>query len=185
MAWPISIFYMIFMSSGYSSWGTHAAQLDSPTLLLPCLATYHHKGCQKNLSRETHEETDLLCPAHPTDNEAHALSCPATCALTCSALLSPAHIFRLHSPMRLMLSCCMCRLPPSVQTPAERSGLTPSEYSLWLDSHSQKEAVRGLQVGLRSVFKRFVYRPASHFVLISFAGQAGTHSLHAPECAVI
>ncbi len=44
-----------------------------------------------------------------------------------------------------------CRLPPSMAAPHERSGLSPAQYSLWLDSHSQEEAVRGLQVRGRLV----------------------------------
>ncbi|KAL6753805.1 component of oligomeric golgi complex 5 [Haematococcus lacustris] len=40
------------------------------------------------------------------------------------------------------------RLPASFQAPHERSGLSPAQYSLWLDSHSTDEVLRGIQTSL-------------------------------------
>ncbi|KAJ9521259.1 hypothetical protein QJQ45_022970, partial [Haematococcus lacustris] len=39
-------------------------------------------------------------------------------------------------------------LPASFQAPHERSGLSPAQYSLWLDSHSTDEVLRGIQTSL-------------------------------------
>lgn len=32
-----------------------------------------------------------------------------------------------------------------MQAPHERSGLSPSQYSLWMDSHTQGEVMRGVR----------------------------------------
>ncbi len=40
------------------------------------------------------------------------------------------------------------RLPPSIKAPHERSGLTPLQYSLWLDSHPPEEVLRSVGAAL-------------------------------------
>jgi hypothetical protein len=49
--------------------------------------------------------------------------------------------------------CCVvlsCRLPESIQTPAERSGLTPAQFSRWLDQHSTADVARGVANALQA-----------------------------------
>jgi len=40
------------------------------------------------------------------------------------------------------------RLPAEVQAPHERSGLTAAQYSLWLDTHSNEDALAGVKQAL-------------------------------------
>ncbi|KAL4458763.1 hypothetical protein ABPG75_013628 [Micractinium tetrahymenae] len=40
------------------------------------------------------------------------------------------------------------RAPPQLESPHSRSGLTPAQYSLWLDGHSQEEALRFIRTAL-------------------------------------
>ncbi|KAL4435870.1 hypothetical protein ABPG77_000632 [Micractinium sp. CCAP 211/92] len=40
------------------------------------------------------------------------------------------------------------RAPPQLESPHARSGLTPAQYSLWLDGHSQEEALKFIRTAL-------------------------------------
>ncbi|GLC41103.1 hypothetical protein PLESTM_001156100 [Pleodorina starrii] len=51
-------------------------------------------------------------------------------------------------PPDITLQHLFSRLPASIQAPQERSGLTPLQYSLWLDSHSAEECLRGIAAAL-------------------------------------
>ncbi len=46
---------------------------------------------------------------------------------------------------------CVFRLDASVQMPHERSGLTQAQYSLWIDTHSMEEVLRGIAAALEAV----------------------------------
>jgi hypothetical protein len=50
--------------------------------------------------------------------------------------------------MRLALS--WRRLPASIQSPHERSGLTPAQYSKWLDQHELVDVARGVAAALEA-----------------------------------
>ncbi|EFJ53077.1 component of oligomeric golgi complex 5 [Volvox carteri f. nagariensis] len=51
-------------------------------------------------------------------------------------------------PPAITLQHLFSRLPASIKAPHERSGLTPLQYSLWLDSHSAEECLRGIAAAL-------------------------------------
>ncbi len=42
------------------------------------------------------------------------------------------------------------RLDSSVQAPHERSGLTPLQYSMWLDTHTTEDVLRGIKSALQA-----------------------------------
>lgn len=42
------------------------------------------------------------------------------------------------------------RAPPLLESPHVRSGLTPAQYSLWLDKHSQEEALKFIRTALEA-----------------------------------
>lgn len=42
------------------------------------------------------------------------------------------------------------RLPESIPAPHQRSGLTPAQYSHWLDSHTQDDVARGVRGALQA-----------------------------------
>ncbi len=46
-------------------------------------------------------------------------------------------------------AACARRLPDDVKAPHQRSGLTPQQYSLWLDQHSGEEVVRSVRGALQ------------------------------------
>lgn len=50
---------------------------------------------------------------------------------------------------RVCLLWC-CRLPDSIQTPAERSGLSPAQFSRWLDQHTTADVARGVANALQA-----------------------------------
>jgi hypothetical protein len=45
---------------------------------------------------------------------------------------------------------CARRLPDSIQTPAERSGLSPAQFSRWLDQHTTADVARGVANALQA-----------------------------------
>lgn len=49
-----------------------------------------------------------------------------------------------------MLHHLYSRAPPALESPHARSGLTPQQYSLWLDGHSQAEALRFIRTALEA-----------------------------------
>ncbi|GLI63871.1 hypothetical protein VaNZ11_006987 [Volvox africanus] len=51
-------------------------------------------------------------------------------------------------PPAITLQHLFSRLPASIVAPQERSGLTPLQYSLWLDSHSAEDCLRGIAAAL-------------------------------------
>ncbi|GIL71669.1 hypothetical protein Vretimale_885 [Volvox reticuliferus] len=51
-------------------------------------------------------------------------------------------------PPAITLQHLFSRLPASIEAPQERSGLTPLQYSLWLDSHSAEDCLRGIAAAL-------------------------------------
>ncbi|KXZ51911.1 hypothetical protein GPECTOR_11g39 [Gonium pectorale] len=51
-------------------------------------------------------------------------------------------------PPTVTLHHLFSRLPVAIQAPHERSGLTPVQYSLWLDSHTPEECVRSVAAAL-------------------------------------
>jgi len=50
----------------------------------------------------------------------------------------------------LLLSLLHCRLPDSIQTPWERSGLSAAQFSRWLDQHSTADVARGVANALQA-----------------------------------
>lgn len=89
---------------------------------------------------------------------------------TASLLLAGFYLSLLHhrhTPLPPCLLCpvlvCVCaiphsntqnqqttRLPEGIQTPAERSGLSPSQFSRWLDQHSTADVARGVANALQA-----------------------------------
>ncbi|KAG2437843.1 hypothetical protein HXX76_005461 [Chlamydomonas incerta] len=51
-------------------------------------------------------------------------------------------------PPAVTLHHLFSRLPANVQAPHQRSGLTPLQYSLWLDSHTSEECLRSIGAAL-------------------------------------
>jgi conserved oligomeric Golgi complex subunit 5 len=47
-------------------------------------------------------------------------------------------------PPTVLAHHLLSRAEGAVETPMKRSGLTPPQYSLWLDSHTQQEILRGV-----------------------------------------
>lgn len=43
-----------------------------------------------------------------------------------------------------------CRLPSIIQTPAERSGVSPAQYSRWLDQHTAADVARSVASALQA-----------------------------------
>lgn len=64
------------------------------------------------------------------------------------AALDPAAPPVRDLPASVALHHMFSRLPPAVQAPHERSGLSPAQYSKWLDQHSAADAVRGAAAAL-------------------------------------
>lgn len=52
-------------------------------------------------------------------------------------------------PMDAM-TLLLCRLPSSIQTPAERSGVSPAQYSRWLDQHTAADVARSVASALEA-----------------------------------
>ncbi|GAB4821831.1 hypothetical protein N2152v2_008877 [Parachlorella kessleri] len=69
---------------------------------------------------------------------------PAAAALPAAAV--PALLRDL--PRTTLLHYLFSQGPPAVESPHTRSGLTPVQYSLWLDEHSQEEAVKFIRAAL-------------------------------------
>eukprot|EP00879_Flechtneria_rotunda_P032259 GHRR01035435.1.p3 GENE.GHRR01035435.1~~GHRR01035435.1.p3 ORF type:complete len:120 (+),score=46.69 GHRR01035435.1:437-796(+) len=44
----------------------------------------------------------------------------------------------------LVLQHCFSRLPASIKAPAERSGVSPNQYSRWLDQHTAADVTRSV-----------------------------------------
>lgn len=53
------------------------------------------------------------------------------------------------------------RAPAALQSPHARSGLTPAQYSLWLDGHSETEAVRFVRTALDACAPRAAGQPGA------------------------
>ena len=55
-----------------------------------------------------------------------------------------------HSSLTLDFMCCVMlhRLPAQVSAPHERSGLSPVQYSRWLDQHSEGELLKSVASAL-------------------------------------
>jgi hypothetical protein len=43
-----------------------------------------------------------------------------------------------------------CRLPGAIKAPHQRSGLTPAQYSHWLDQHSAGDVARSVRGALQA-----------------------------------
>jgi hypothetical protein len=60
----------------------------------------------------------------------------------------PCHVLccdKLRGPLLLLR-----RLPASIQTPAERSGLSQAQFSRWLDQHTTADVARGVANALQA-----------------------------------
>ncbi|GBF91082.1 hypothetical protein Rsub_03938 [Raphidocelis subcapitata] len=53
-------------------------------------------------------------------------------------------------PSGIALHHLFSRLPASIQSPHERSGLTPAQYSKWLDQHDLADVARGVAAALEA-----------------------------------
>eukprot|EP00803_Ostreobium_quekettii_P000257 evm.model.scf_3361.1 EVM.evm.TU.scf_3361.1 scf_3361:10289-10660(+) len=53
-------------------------------------------------------------------------------------------------PKSVALHHLYSRAPLGLVSPHVRSGLTPAQYSHWLDQHSMEDAVKGLQASLEA-----------------------------------
>lgn len=60
----------------------------------------------------------------------------------------PGCVMWLSIPLKTPLP--PCRLPASIQTPYERSGLSPAQFSRWLDQHSTGDVARGVANALQA-----------------------------------
>lgn len=56
-------------------------------------------------------------------------------------------------PASVLLHQLYSRAPLELQSPPERSGLTPAQYSVWLDQHDMGEVVAGVRKALRACKK--------------------------------
>jgi hypothetical protein len=51
---------------------------------------------------------------------------------------------------QVLVLVLLCRLPAQVAAPHERSGLSPQQYSRWLDQHSEAELMKSVASALEA-----------------------------------
>eukprot|EP00798_Chlamydomonas_sp_ICE-L_P027164 gene27164-2403_t len=84
---------------------------------------------------------EQLGPSYRVMKAFRALLFQSTSDITSSPMLK-------ELPHSIILHHLFSRLPSAVQAPHERSGLTPSQYSTWLDQHSVVDVLSGVSAAL-------------------------------------
>ena len=105
-----------------------------------------------------------LCPPHPLQAPLEALG-----AGPLPSLLRPYRALRALKPLLFVATPALpgspllaeippsaalhhlyTRAPPELVSPAARAGLTPGQYSAWLEAHGEEETWRGVAATLRA-----------------------------------
>ncbi|WIA17060.1 hypothetical protein OEZ85_013963 [Tetradesmus obliquus] len=81
-------------------------------------------------------------------------------------------------PASLVLHHCFSRLPPSIQSPAELSGMAPQQYSKWLDQHSSADVAARVAAALQAA------RGEAAAVAAADAGKAAVLAVMRQLCGV-
>ncbi len=97
-------------------------------------------------------------PPRPPSKAPRLLRPPTSCRLLAALLFVRSSSPGLAAVRSACPDLCLCRtwrvctrrLDASVQAPHERSGLSPAQYSLWLDTHTTPEVLRGVAAVLEA-----------------------------------
>lgn len=98
--------------------------------------------------------TQHLAPAEAVEGPLRALRALRRLLFTDTAALAAAPAPPRDLPPPAALHHLFSRAPPALESPHARSKLTPAQYSLWLDEHSQEEALRLIRTSLEACAPR-------------------------------